>query len=60
MTTARPAPLVPPEALADWLRDLRYIAEDAETQRLPHTVIAGRIRELLDDMRAVAYRKDPR
>ena len=49
--------LVPPDALADWLIEVRHLAEDVETHRLDQTIIGRRLRELLDDMRATAYRK---
>lgn len=48
--------LVPPEALADWLIEVRHLAEDVETHRLDQVVIGRRLRELLDHMRATAYR----
>lgn len=51
--------LVPPEALADWLIEVRHLAEDVETHRLEQPVIGRRLRELLADMRATAYRTEP-
>lgn len=53
--TARPAPLVPPESLADWLITVRHLAEDVEFGLDPHAT-AIRLRALLTDMRATAYR----
>lgn len=48
--------LVAPDDLADWLIAVRHLAEDVETHRLDQAVIGRRLRELLEDMRATAYR----
>ncbi|MBP2370263.1 hypothetical protein [Pseudonocardia parietis] len=58
MTAARPAPLVPPEHLADWITELRHIAEDLDFGLAPPAA-ATRVRALLNQIRADAYRKDP-
>ena len=52
--------LVPPDTLADWLIEVRHLAEDVETHRLEQAAVGRRLRELLDDMRATAYRREPR
>lgn len=45
--------LAPPDALADWLIEVRHLAEDVETHRLEQAVIGRRLRELLEAMHAV-------
>lgn len=51
------APHVPPESLAAWLTAVRVLAEDVELEpRLSRPAIASRLRVLLGQMRAAAYR----
>ena len=52
--------LVPPDTLADWLIEVRHLAEDVETHRLEQQAVGRRLRELLDHMRAAAYRSPHR